>query len=267
MNKDLIAYYIENMASKEFIQALFLKYGIPYRKSYSYHKHTKAFLDSSINVDPKDFASMCRQTWHSSPIDYHKNNLTSGKLLGHNWHNSRPSQLHLSLQDKVRNCIATNGEIDDLWEIAIDIMKQEYFIVATHDICESLIINDFVDTLPPTRNKSISDFIFKSIPYDLKVSTYPDLWTKGPCRTTKDRTELAMSLLNNADTLRIRKQAKNTHKGWGNNRFYIIVSSQDKWFSNTEYVLKEIKNKIHKLGQPIKITIGQDSLLVQIVEI
>ena len=174
------------------------------------------------------------------PIGYHINNLKSGKLVGHNWHDARPSMLHLSLQEKVRECIKGQSDIETLWDIAKDIMKQEYFMVATHDLCESLIISAFSDTLPPTRNKSISDFIFKSIPYDLKVSTYPKKWTKGVCKTQQDRIDLAVMLMENADTQRIRKQAKGTYNGWGNNRFYILVSSQSMWFNETDLLMKNI---------------------------
>lgn len=267
MNNQLIAYYIENMASKEFIEDLFNQYGIRYRKSYNYKKCKEVYCNSEVVIDDAEFVEACRRGWQPSPIEYHINNLQSGQLLGHNWHGARPSMLHLSLQDKVRECIDSQGEIDILWNIAKDIMKQEYFMVAAHDVCESLIIRDIDDTLPPTRLKSISDFIFRCVPYDLKVSTYPQNWTKGLCQTEEDRRELAVLLIENADKQRIRKRAQNTYNGWGNNRFYILVSSQERWFNDTDTLLNNIMENIEQLGDPLEIELGEDSLLVQIVEV
>ena len=160
MSSQIIAYYIENMASKEFIEALFNQYGLRYRKSYSYRKYKDTYIESGVNINMDEFTEMCRNSWISAPIDYHKANLSSGALIGHSWHRARPSKLHYSLQDKVRECISTNASLDNLLEVGRDIMKHEYFMVATHDICESLIIRDIPTCLPPTRKKSISDFIF-----------------------------------------------------------------------------------------------------------
>ena len=267
MNSQLIAYYIEKMASMEFIEALFLKYDIRYRKSYNYKKCKESFLESGVDIDVADFTRLCREWWRPSPIDYHKQNLSSGILLGHSWHKAMPSMLHYSLQDKVRECISSAGSIEDLLNIARDIMKHEYFMVATHDICESLIIRDIPNTLPPTRRKSVSDFIFNGVPYDLKVSTYPDGWEKQPCQSNEDKVKLVQSLVGGADSLRVRQDAEGAINGWGDNRFYIVVANQDKWITDTNALLDDIMQKVLTLGDPLRVGTGEETILVHIVEV
>lgn len=267
MNKDLVAYYIENMASREFIEALFNKYGIRFRKSYNYKKYKEKFLESGVDIDDSDFTKMCLEWWQPSPIDYHKQNLSSGILSGHSWHKAMPSMLHYSLQEKVRECISSTGSIEDLLNIARDIMKHEYFMVATHDICESLIIRDISNSLPPTRKKSVSDFIFNGVPYDLKVSTYPEGWDKQPCKTNEDKINLAQGLVGGADTLRVRQEAEGSINGWGDNRFYIVVANQDKWITDTSGLLDDIMQKVLTLGNPLEVKIGEETILVHLVEV
>ena len=173
--------------------------------------------------------------------------------------------LHHSLQDKVRECISTNASLDNLLEVGRDIMKHEYFMVATHDICESLIIRDIPTCLPPTRKKSISDFIFRGIPYDLKVSTYPEGFSL--CHSQEEKIALAQSLVGGADNLRIRQEALDALNGWGDNRFYILVSDQDRWIRNTEGLLAEIMDKVLLLGEPLNVEVGNESILVHLIEV
>ena len=265
MSSQIITYYIENMASKEFIEALFNQYGLRYRKSYSYRKYKDTYIESEVNINMDEFTEMCRNSWISAPIDYHKANLSSGALVGHSWHRARPSRLHHSLQDKVRECISTNASLDNLLEVGRDIMKHEYFMVATHDICESLIIRDIPTCLPPTRKKSISDFIFRGIPYDLKVSTYPEGFSL--CHSQEEKIALAQSLVGGADNLRIRQEALDALNGWGDNRFYILVSDQDRWIRNTEGLLAEIMDKVSLLDEPLNVEVGNESILVHLVEV
>ena len=146
-------------------------------------------------------------------------------------------------------------------------MKHEYFMVATHDICESLIIRDISNTLPPTRKKSVSDFIFNGVPYDLKVSTYPEGWDKQPCKTNEDKIKLAQSLVGGADTLRIRQEAEGALNGWGDNRFYVVVANQDKWITDTSSLLDDIMQKVLTLGNPLEVKIGEETILVHLVEV
>lgn len=265
MKNQLIAYYIEHMASKEFIEALFAKYGIRYRKTYNYKRCKEIYLDSDIEIGEEEFVNMCREWWNPSPIEYHKTNLASGILMGHSWHKAMPSMLHYSLQDKVRECIANEGSVEDLLDVARDIMKHEYFMVATHDICESLIIRDIPTCLPPTRKKSISDFIFRGIPYDLKVSTYPEGFSL--CHSQEEKITLAQSLVGGADNLRIRQEALDALNGWGDNRFYILVSDQDRWIRNTECLLAEIMDKVSLLDEPLNVEVGNESILVHLIEV
>lgn len=265
MSSQVIAYYIENMASKEFIEALFNQYGLRYRKSYSYRKYKDIYIESGVNINMDEFTEMCRNSWISAPIDYHKANLSSGALIGHSWHRARPSMLHHSLQDKVRECISTNASLDNLLEVGRDIMKHEYFMVAIHDICESLIIRQFTTCLPPTRKKSISDFIFRGIPYDLKVSTYPEGFSL--CHSQEEKIALAQTLVGGADKLRIRQEALDALNGWGDNRFYILVADQDRWIQDTECLLKEIMDKVSLLDEPLNVEVGNESILVHLIEV
>ena len=62
MNNQIIAYYIENMASKEFIEALFNQYGLRYRKSYSYRKYKDTYIESEVNINMDEFTEMCRSS-------------------------------------------------------------------------------------------------------------------------------------------------------------------------------------------------------------
>ena len=267
MSNPLIAYYIENMASKEFIETLFLQYGIKYKKTHSYKKCKEDYIASGITIPKKDFVKLCRKNWQSAPILYHKNNLSSGILTGHSWHKAMPSMLHYSLQDKVRECIEKEGKINDLLEIAKDIMKHEYFMVATHDICESLIIGQFTDSLPPSRSKSISDFTFKDIPYDLKVSTYPEGWNNIPCKSQDEQIGLIKSFVGGADSLRVRSEAIGAYNGWGDNRFYIVVANQERWINDTDALLNEIRNKISALRKPLVIELDNETIWAQIIEV
>lgn len=266
----IIAYYIENMASKEFIKELFSKYGIRYREShcYSYREYKSVYEDSRVAIPYDEFVQFCRSKWQASPIENYKKVLSSEKLRGHFWHNAMPSMLHYSLQNKVRESISNATPIDDLIEIGRDIMKQEYFMVATHDICESLIIKENGGVLPPTRSKSISDFVFGDIPYDLKVSKYPEDWRNAiPCESDDQKVELVQNLVKRADRLRIRKQAQGSYNGWGANRFYIIVANQDRWINDTDALLSEIMGKVASLCAPMSVEVGGETILVQMVEV
>lgn len=266
MSNPGIEYYIEHMASKEFIKNLFEKYGIRFRESNSYKKNKDAYCESGVEIAEDDFIRMCRSLWEASPIEYHKMNLSSGILKGHSWHKAMPSMLHYSLQEKVRECISANASVVELLDIARDIMKHEYFMVATHDICESLIIGENANTLPPTRKKSISDFIFNGIPFDLKVSTYPEDWSIKPCNTEEDKVRLAQSLVGGADSLRVRKEAEKASNGWGDNRFYIVVADQDRWIYDTNGLLEDIMLKVSALSAPLEVSVGGETILVHIVE-
>ena len=161
------------MSSKELIHKLFDNYTIVYRKSDSYEKLVGRLVDNDYEeINLNVITIFNRENWNPTPTQLHLENLKSGLLTGHNWHGAMPSMLHLSLQNKVRDHIDGKLTLEALIAIGADIMKHEYFMVAAHDLCETMIIQAFPNTIPPVGSKSISDFIFEGIPYDLKITNY-----------------------------------------------------------------------------------------------
>jgi uncharacterized protein (DUF3084 family) len=130
-------------------------------------------------------------------------------------------------------------------------MKHEYFMVAVHDLCETMIIENFPSTIPPIGSKSISDFIFEKMPYDLKITNYFGGQTRE--YVNKNKQAVAEQLLAGADIQRIREQAKKTINNWGLNRFYFLVEDQDRWIKNPEGVLSELINEVKKLKDELNI--------------
>lgn len=266
MEKELINYCIKHMSSKSLIYNLYDKYQINYRMSDSYDKLASRLESSSIdslNLDIlKDYF---RTNWKPTPLQLHLDNLKSGLLKGHNWHGAMPSMLHLSLQNKVREHIDGLLDLSELINIGADIMKHEYFMVAVHDLCETTIITSFDDIIPPIGNKSISDFVFKNIPYDLKITNYISDHSKEYVNNNKK--DVAMQLLAGADIARLRKQAKKTIFNWGLNRFFILVKDQNRWNTDPEGILKEIVKEINNLDAPLDIRLGEFTFSVQLVAI
>jgi hypothetical protein len=253
-NKDLIKYCIRHMSSKELIHKLYTDNTIKYAKSDSYKKLAERIDDEkSPELDLEKFIQFFRVKWIPSPIDLHLKNLKSGSLQGHDWHGAMPSMLHLSMQGKVRDCINGKINLEELINIGSDIMKHEYFIVATHDLLETSIIETFDEVIPSIGKKSISDFVFKGIPYDLKNTNYFNNWTRESVNRAKKK--VAEDLIKGADIARIRKQAEGSINGWGLNRFYVMVEDQDLWFKEPEVILKMVLNEIKKLGEPFDIKI------------
>ena len=266
MNIELIKYIIQNMCSKEHIYSIYNHYHIEYRKSDSYNILIKRFIDSNIEIELDFITRYFRDNWVGSPIEKHLENLTSGLLQGHSWHGAMPSMLHLSLQNKVRNHINGDINLEELIRIGADIMKHEYFMVCVHDMCESYLINSFNDCIPPIRKKSISDFVFKGIPYDLKISNNIEGYGKDYINQNKE--EIINKLLEGADIQRLRNQAKNTFNNWGSNRFYLLVQNQDRWLDDPKDVLKEFIEQVHQLEEPIQIEIESNYvILCQIIAI
>ncbi len=176
-----------------------------------------------------------------------------------------PSMLHLSLQNKVRECIDGKIEMEKLISIGADIIKHEYFMVATHDICETTIINNFSTTIPPIGAKSISDFIFNNIPYDLKNTNPINGITKDEIKLNKK--SVIEELLKGADISRIREQAKKTINNWGLNRFYVIVNNQNRWLDEPELIMKELIEECRILNKPIEINLDGIVINTQIISI
>jgi hypothetical protein len=254
------------MCSKEHIYKIYSEKSIKFKTTDSYEKLSEYVNASNIELfSIEDFTKLSRSMWKHTDLDFHIQNLKSGKLNGHDWHGAMPSMLHLSLQDRVRDCIQGKINIDQLITIGSDIMKHEYFMVAAHDLAEATIINHFKDSIPPTSNKSISDFVFKGIPYDLK-NTNPIMGFSKE-EINKNKEEVIQTLLKGADISRIREQAKRTLNNWGLNRFYFIVQDQNRWLNEPEKLLEELVIESTKLEEPYVITIDNIKILCQLISI
>jgi hypothetical protein len=133
-------------------------------------------------------------------------------------------------------------------------------MVATHDLLESTIISEFENTIPPIANKSIADFVFNGIPYDLKNTNFPQNWDK---RNTK--LELINNLFYGADEGRIRKQAESSFNGWGLNRLYVIVENQDRWMEEPNQILLDLKAALQNLEDPIILNVHGKQIYTQLI--
>jgi hypothetical protein len=266
MDKDVIKYCIQYMSTIGYTQNLFDIYKIEYRKSDSLTKLAERYYKSeNITFSLKDLRIYFRNKWKPSPKGLHISNLKSNQLVGHSWHGAMPSMLHLSMQKKVRDHIDGKLSLEDLITVGSDIIKHEYFMVCVHDLCETMIIQEFPKTIPPIGKKSISDFVFNDVPYDLKITNYFPGQTKQTVNANK--IDIVYQLLAGADILRLREQAKKTLNNWGLNRFYVLVEDQDRWIKKPETLLEELKNEVKKIGPPIKVIIDDITILAQLIAI
>ena len=238
---ELIKYCIRHMCSKDLVYKFYDSKSITYKPSDSFEKLANRISKDDI-IELSEICSFFRENWQPCSVEFHINNLKSGLLNGHDWHGAMPSMLHLSMQDRVRDCISGKITLESLLQIGTDIMKHEYFMVAAHDLCETTIITHFKECIPPVGNKSISDFIFQGTPYDLK-NTNPILgYNKDQIRA--DKKVVIENLMKGADVSRIREQAKKTINNWGLNRFFFLVEDQDRWIKDPEGVLNELIKEI-----------------------
>lgn len=266
MDKELIKYCIQYMSTIGYTRYLFDIYKIEYRKSDSLRRLAERYYQSeNTTLTLKYIRDFFRSNWKPSPQNLHISNLKSNQLVGHSWHGAMPSMLHLSMQNKVRDHIDGKLSLNDLIIVGSDIMKHEYFMVCVHDLCETMIIQEFPNTIPPIGKKSISDFIFNDIPYDLKITNYFPGHTRQTVNANK--IDIVQHLLAGADILRIREQAKKTLNNWGLNRFYVLVEDQDRWIKEPETLLEELKNEVKKIGTPIKVKIDDITILAQLIAI
>ncbi len=263
---DLVRYCLRYMSNKEHIHKLYENYGIQYKHSDSYEKLVLRLENpTSPKINLSVLKDYHRSIWKPAPVELHLSNLKSGLLKGHNWHGAMPSMLHLSLQNKVREHIEGQMSLTELINIGSDIMKHEYFMVCAHDLCETVIIENHTSTIPPIGSKSISDFIFEAIPYDLKITNYFPNQTKKS--VNENKSAVVKQLLTGADILRLREQAKKTLNNWGLNRFYVLVEDQDRWILNPEGILDELLTEIKDIGEPLKIEIEGITILSLIIAI
>lgn len=259
MDKELIKYCLSVMATKEQIIDMLADLGCkPAKKTIKKDEAVKLALDCP-GITLEYLTTFYRNKWERTNIDIHINNFKSGKLVGHDWHKAMPSILHRSLQDRVRECSAGMYTLDELLNIGSDIMKQEYFIVAQHDILETSIIEYFEDAIPPIKAKCITDFVFRGTPVDLKVSDYKGEWANriknNRPLTVDEKKRLIADNYQEADSERIRKQADGSINNWGFNRMYVFIKDQDEWFSNPEGIVNRVLAALDNTREPYKIDI------------
>lgn len=242
---DLIAHCIEYMSNKEGICNLFKSKGIKCSSSLSFKKLAMLYEAKPDAVSLEEIRAFFRSKWKPCNFDRHLRHLESGLLKGHNWHGARPSMLHLSIQDRVRECCDGKMSLEEFLAMGSDIMKHEYFMVASHDICETAIIQNYPSVIPPIRSKSISDFIYDGVPYDLKVTSHPDAWKNVAGKMTReDKIKLAFELYKGVDSGRIRKKAEKCRFNWGLNRMYYLVSDSELWHSDPQGVVQYLLDNL-----------------------
>ena len=99
----------------------------------------------------------------------------------------------------------------------------------------------------------------------MKNTNYFSDFSKKNIQSRKE--EAARFLLEGADVQRLREQAKKTMHNWGLNRFYVLVEDQDRWLTQPEAVLEELIYESGKLGNPIRISIQEIEIQVQLIAI
>lgn len=264
MSNELIGFCLEYMASHYHLDQLMDLNGIRIRTSDSYTKRAgRFFADGESQIPLEALTQSFRERWRPCPQAQHFDNLKSGKLQGHSWHKMMPSNLHLRFQGMVRECVDGQMTLDDLLDVGTDIARHEYFMVATHDLIETAIIQTFDDAIPPSRDKSLADFVFRGVPYDLKNTNYLPDWTKAQVLASKQA--VATELISGADTNRLRADAKK-HR-WGSNRFFVLVEDQDRWLNEPEALIAELMAEAEALDAPIMIPIDDVEITVHVVAV
>lgn len=263
--EDLLEYIFRFMISKELRQKFLDDRAIEINlKNTSYEKGARLLRkDRTINITVKEVTKFARDNMYQFKSELYIRDLKSGLLRDHNWHGAMPSFLHLAFQSKVRAYCAGNTTLKRYIEIGTDIVKQEAFIVVTHDLCENQVISSFDKAIPSLAKKGVSDFIFDNIPYDLKLSGIPEKWTLANARNNIKK--FAMSLYEGADTERLRKQAEKSINDWGLNRFYVIVVDTDKWLRKPKAILDDVVKECKKLGKPLHFQINGLNVLCQVI--
>lgn len=264
---ELISHCIEFMSSKDDVKEIFDSHELRFAKSNNYKELATKFERKPNSISLSDITTYFRSHWTPCDIDRHIANLKTGKLAGHNWHGAMPSNLHLSIQERVRECGKGLLSLDDFLSIGSDIFKHEYFMTATHDICESSIILSSDTIIPPIGSKSITDFIYNKTPYDLKVSSHPDAWKDKAGRLSIDeKKQLAIELYEGADTDRMRADADKCKNNWGLNRMYFLVSDQNKWITEPEAILQFLLEQLQNADNYFQITVNGFTMQICLIE-
>ena len=114
-------------------------------------------------------------------------------------------------------------------------------------------------------SRSVSDFVFSGVPYDLKNTKYFGDWDRTSANANK--AEVAELLFRDADVARLRKQAQKSLHGWGLNRFYVMVEDQDRWLQKPENLLEEVCNEAMNLGDPTEIQLEELTIQTQMIAV
>lgn len=260
---ELLSHCVEFMCPKDIIIPFLREHGIQASTNCTYKELGESMMSVEQTGILSELTQYFRRNWIPADTERHIAHLTSGMLQGHDWHRAAPSMLHRSLQNYVRKCCEGSISLEKYLGIGTDIVRHEYFMVATHDICETAIIRSNETAIPSIRKGSITDFVFNGIPYDLKVTRHPEEWLS--CAGSMDigqKMEVAFRLYSRADSARIRKEAESCRNNWGLNRMYFLVSEQDRWLSEPEriisYLLEELRNpdnffQLEIYGYPVRI--------------
>lgn len=264
---DLITHCLEFMSNKEVVASLFTAKGLNFNNRFTYQKLAVIFENNPNSITVEDIASSFRDYWQPCNIKRHYEHLTSGLLSGHDWHGAMPSMLHRCIQNRVRECSDSTISLSEYLSIGSDIFKHEYFMVATHDICESSIILSCKDVIPPIRSKSVTDFVYDGIPYDLKVSTHTPKWKdKAGAMAIDEKKQLAYELYEGADIERMRKDAERCKHNWGLNRMYYLVSNQERWLSQPDAVVDYLLKQLNVSDNYFDITVHEMNIHICFIE-
>ena len=267
LEHDLISHCIQFMSNKDDIRQLLISKGFRCPKSLTFKGLSERYLSDPGKISIQEITSLFRAKWTPCDVEMHMESLASLKLQGHSWHKARPSSLHLSFQDYVRMCCEGKISLDEYLGIGYDIVKHEYFMVAVHDLCETAIIQTNEGVIPPIRNKSMTDFVFRGIPYDLKITSHPESWkNKAGSLTKEEKMQLAYELYKGADAKRMRKNADECKHNWGLNRMYYIVSDQCKWEQNTTDTIQYLLNQLDNTDNFFKITVHDLEVSICLIE-
>ena len=254
-DNELVLHCLEKMISKPQLLELAKSRGLSPKSGDNMPKIAAAVAKTGMTLG--EVTAHFRGIWKPTDTNALVSALKSGKLRGHDWHGARPSSLHLSLQEKVRESVAGKRSLDDVIVIGADIMRHEYFMVAQHDLVESTIIARYGDVIPPIGSKSITDFVFRKVPVDLKVTVYPEGWKGRAGSLTDDqKREVAAELYRSADTDRMRKQAEGARHSWGLNRMCVLVKDQDRWFTEPEKLLADLMDRLDAAGEPLSVEVN-----------
>lgn len=207
----------------------------------------KSIIDKGITLEQiRKFCKMEREKANSVLI---RKILSSDKLTNHNWEKARPSNLHLSMQNLVRSCLANNIDIEEYLKKGSNIVKHEFFITAVHDLIEQKIIDEFERVIPSIASRSTIDFIFEEIPYDLKVTPPLKEWTFDEAKKFPEK--FARSLYEGQDSDRIRSSAK---VDWEFNRLFLVYKEDSLW-QQPEKMERKVIEMLKKKISPFNIEI------------